>query len=72
MIGNGALLELCPDPIRALIAFAPAAPSPVPALPTVPAPPAPAPAALPWGAVVAGLGAGAGGAAAVVPPAPLS
>lgn len=72
MIGNGDLLELCPDPIHALIEFAPAAPFPVPALPTVPAPPAPVPAALPGGAVVAGLGVGAGGAGAVVPPAPLS
>lgn len=69
--GTGVLLELYPDPIHAQIEFVLAAPFPVPALPTAPAPPAPVPAALPWGAVVAGLGEGAGGAAAVVPPAPL-
>lgn len=72
VIGNGALLELCPDPIHALIEFAPDAPFPVPALPTVPALPAPAPFALLGDAVVAGLGAGVEGAGDVVPPAPLS
>lgn len=71
VIGNGALLELCPDPIHALIEFAPGAPFPVPALPTVPALPAPAPSALLGDAVVAGLGAGVEDAGAVVPPAPL-
>lgn len=71
-IGSGALLELCPDPIHALIEFAPVAPFPVPALPTVLALPALAPAALLGGAVVAGLGVGVEGAGAVVPLALLS
>lgn len=72
MTGIWALLELCPDPIHALIEFAPAAPFPVLALPTVPAPPVLAPAALPGRVVVAEWGVGAGGAGAVVPLAPLS
>lgn len=70
MIGNGVLLELCPDPIHVLTEFALAAPFPVPALPTVPSLPAPVPAVLPGGAVVVGRGVGAGGAGAVAHLAP--
>lgn len=72
MIGNGDLLELYPDPTPALIEFVLFAPFPVPALPTAPSLPAPAPAALPVGAVVAGLGVGVEGEEAGVPPVPQS
>lgn len=72
MIGSGAPLELCPDPILAQTESSPAAPFPVPVLPTAPVQPFPAPVAQPWDEVVAGLGVGVGDARALVLPVPLS